>query len=713
MNLARVLDVSLPELPKLMGRERYFRFNPKITFRERVEKGVTNVYVVTEQTRKVFLLTPEKWKLVQLFNGVRNYEQIAKLWQQQCGVKASPEMIRAFAENLDASGFWLKTPEEAAMAMMEELKERQQRTKKTRSIRDFTKVYLVAIDADRQITYVHRLIRFVYTTPFVLGSIAALILMVGLWIARSDEVWRDSVLFWTMTDKTWRDVLEFYLIFAVVGFCHESGHALTAKNFGAEVHRTGMLLVYTMPAFFVETTEVVVHANYYQRMYVILAGFWYELMLCAVATFIWWGTAIGGTVHNLAYKVILVGGIMPVIFNMNPLMRLDGYLFFTKLIRQPFLKEKANAFLSGWVRNRIFGLPVYVEALPRRRAIFYASYAFLSGVYTYSVLLFLSRLTYRIVHNFSPDWAFIPAAAVALNIFRSRIEKFGAFLKALYEHHRETLMAHRKTFLAVAAVLVVFVFLPLWKEVLRAPVTLEPGERAVLTAHVDARVEDVMVDEGQHVEAGTPVAALRALEVEAQRAKAVSQLQLSSANATTAQLRYTDYASAEAERQQWSEVARVAGERVRRLSVTAPIRGIVVSPRVRDLRGTFLTEGSRIAEIQDVSTMRARIYVDDTDMRSSSGISQVAIKLTSGNSAMRGRIEKISPAPEDPDPGLIDPSKYKGLKPPPHYVVDVLLQNDGSLRSGMTGEAKLFGERKSIIGLLFRPVADFIGRKVW
>ncbi len=712
MNLARVLDVSLPQLPKLEGKERLFRFNPDMIWREQTEKGVTTFLAIAPQTRKVFTLTPERWKLVRLFDGRRNYEQIAKLWQQAAGVTASVETIRSFAEMLDSNGFWLRTPEEEALARMEELKQRERQVKK-RSLRDVTKIYIFAVDKDRLITRVHHHLRFMYTPPFVIGSLVALTLMVGLWIARSDEVWRDSVLFWNMTDKTWRDVLEFYMIFAVVGFFHEWGHALTAKNFGAEVHRVGMLLVYTVPAFFVETTEVIVHANYYQRMYVILAGFWFELMMCAIATFIWWGTAVGGTVHSLAYKFILVGGIMPIIFNMNPLMRLDGYLFLSKLIRISYLKERSTAFLSAMVQSRIFGLPVKPEPLPRRRAIFFATYAFLSGVYTYSILLFLARITYRVVRNFSPDWAFLPATVVALLIFRSRIEKFVTFLKTLYQSKREFMIAHRARFLVAAAIVVIFLFLPLWRESVSAPVILEPKERAVLAAHVAGRVEDIQVHEGQTVAAGARVATLRAMDVETERANAASQLQDSAAAATAAQLRYADYASAEAVRRQWSELARLAAEKERRLSIVAPIAGIVVSPHIEDLRGNYLTDGAPIAEIHDLSVMRARIYVAESDMRTLSEISGDTIKLDSRLGSMRGPIEAIGPMPEEPPPGLIDLTKLKGLRPPPRYVVSVLLPNDGTLRSGMIGEAKLFGRRQSLVGKAWHPIADFVGRKIW
>src|SRR4051794_34426578 len=106
MNLARVLDVSLPELPKLEGKERLFRFNPQMVWREQTEKGVTQVLAIGQQSRKVFTLTPEKWKLVKLFNGSRSYEVIARLWKQETGMVASPAIIRDFAEMLDRNGFW-------------------------------------------------------------------------------------------------------------------------------------------------------------------------------------------------------------------------------------------------------------------------------------------------------------------------------------------------------------------------------------------------------------------------------------------------------------------------------------------------------------------------------------------------------------------------------------------------------------------------------
>jgi putative peptide zinc metalloprotease protein len=712
MNLTRVLDVSLPKLPPVQPKESYFRFNSQTIFRIHKEHDQTMVVALAPKTRSVFNFTAERWELVKLFDGRRSYPQVAALWRRKTGIGASPDAIRTFAEKLDESGFWYKTPQEESTALLEELRQgRAARAKGQAS--DLTKIYVFFFDADDLLTRAYKYIKWMYSPPFVIASVIAILLMFGLWIARSDEVWRDSILYWNMTQKTLLDVLEFYLMFAFVGFFHECGHAFTAKNFGAEVHRTGLMLVYTTPAFFVTTTEVWLHGRHHQRLFTILAGFWVEMMLCAVATFVWWGTAVGGAVHNLAYKLILVGGIMPLLLNMNPLMRLDGYLFLSGLIRMPWLKEQSTAFLTNWVQRHIFRLPVTVPILPRRRALFFAGFALLSGAYTYMVLLFLSRLTYRIFYNYTPEWAFLPAGLVALRIFKSRIEKFLAFLKTLYLDKKEFMLAHWKQLALPAAAAVALVFVPLWREEIQAPVLVEPNERAVLRAEVPGRIEDVLVNEGQAVAAGAPVVQLQDLDVDTESAQTAAQLRLASAAVTAAQLQYGDYAAAAVERQHWTERARLAADKRQRLFLNSPIAGTVVSPRMQDLRGSYVAEGTEIAEIQDVSRMRARIYVAEGDMRTLSEITSASLKLDSRLRGLTGQIASVSPTPQELPPGLLQTTKYKGLRPPQFYVLTVLLPKDATLRAGMTGEAKVFGKHRSLAWLVWQPVGEFLGRKIW
>ena len=107
---------------------------------------------------------------------------------------------------------------------------------------------------------------------------------------------------------------------------------------------------------------------------------------------IWSNTVAGYWLHDLTYQVILLTGIAVVIINLNPLIKLDGYYFFTEVIEVPDLKERSTAFLAGWFQNRVLGLAIDMPIVPRRRALLFILYAFASGAYSYTLLFFCGPL---------------------------------------------------------------------------------------------------------------------------------------------------------------------------------------------------------------------------------------------------------------------------------------------------------------------------------
>jgi hypothetical protein len=80
---------------------------------------------------------------------------------------------------------------------------------------------------------------------------------------------------------------------------------------------------------------------------------------------------------------------------------------------------------------------------------------------------------------------------------------------------------------------------------------------------------------------------------------------------------------------------------------------------------------------------------------------------------MPATVVSLSPDAYEVDPGLITASKYKGVKPPKFYLLTVRVANDGTLRSGMTGQVKLYGERRSALSLVFEPMLSAVARRIW
>jgi putative peptide zinc metalloprotease protein len=62
----------------------------------------------------------------------------------------------------------------------------------------------------------------------------------------------------------------------------------------------------------------------------------------------------------------------------------------------------------------------------------------------------------------------------------------------------------------------------------------------------------------------------------------------------------------------------------------------------------------------------------------------------------------------------MDEEKYAGLHAPHFYFADIKVANpDGNLKIGMIGAAKIFVRHRSLVGLVWEFVANFVSRKVW
>lgn len=80
MNLTRVLNNALPDIPARNLSQRPPRLDPGATFREHIEDGEPMVRVYIPSNGGMYKLPPQNWKLTQLFDGNRSYEEIAALY---------------------------------------------------------------------------------------------------------------------------------------------------------------------------------------------------------------------------------------------------------------------------------------------------------------------------------------------------------------------------------------------------------------------------------------------------------------------------------------------------------------------------------------------------------------------------------------------------------------------------------------------------------
>jgi putative peptide zinc metalloprotease protein len=714
MNLSEVLNVALPELPaRRVGKERR-RLHPKLIAREQIEDGVPVIVTLVSGSEYMLRFSRAQWELVQLFDGKRSYRDVAELYAQQTGVEYREEQVREFAAALDEGGVWQKEPTQLDTTAGQKLADQRQRRVKKRNV-DLAQMTIASWDPDAFLTRLHELVAFIYTRWLTLLTLGMFAIMTLIFIGGWHEIWRDTVEYYTFTHKGAADLGEFWIIFFVLAFFHESAHGLSCKHFGGEVHRMGFLLIYLSPAFFCDISEVYVYGGRWPRIIAIISGIWVELMFCSVASIIWWGTPLGSPIHDFAYKIMLITGVAVVLMNLNPLIKLDGYYLFSELIDFQGIKEFSTAFLSSWVKRNLLGMPVEVPYLRPRRRWLFAVYAVLSGLYSYLVLFVVVRLTYNICYRFSPQWAFFPALAVGLLILRARLRSSVRYMKDYYLDKRQSLRvwwtAPRKIILAG---LIVVLFAPVWRETVRGRFVLEPEQRAVIRATVPGQVTEVLTDEGSPVTAGTPIFRLRNVKLEEQADRSLADLSLAQADARQAELNYADLGRARGEQSSQTERYRSVSQQVAALQVLSPISGVVVTPRIRNLAGSFVAEGTELAEVDDIQTLKARIFIPDFELRKVALGAPASLKLESEFQPIVGRVALVSATRLDVAAGLLPAEQYKGIVLPPFYVVTVPVPNPhGSHRVGMSGDAKIEVRRRSSVWFVWENVREFIQRKIW
>ncbi len=708
MNLAESLREVLPEAPRSRPRARLPRLHPDLIFRQNMEDGEPVVVAMVRGSDKVLRFAPAQWQLLELFDGVRDYDAVANEYAARYRVMYDTADLKEFVARLDDTGVWHS-------ASVERHAGHHHRTAAPSRWADISHIQFTAWDPDRYFDRIYPYLRWIYTRWFTSLTVLSFTFVLWIWVAHWSQLAQDNLDYLNFTNKSGSDLAEFWMLFLIVGFVHESAHGLTCKHYGGQVHKMGFHLVFLLPAFFVDVTEGWVYASRWQRLAIIIAGVWSELILSVFASFVWWGTPAGSDLHDVAYKMILLNGIFVIAVNLNPLVKLDGYYALSEIVGFADIKEKSTAYLSSVVRSAIFRLPGEVPHVPRARRWLYLWYAVVSGVYSYGLLLGVVLFSYRVASRFFPLWGFLVSVLLAVTVFRSRIKLFASFMRLLYLDKQERVRARLRppvvATLAIAALLLAL--LPVWHETVTARFMLEPGRTETVRVLVPGRVTEVAVDEGSPVHNGQDLLRMENPHLQSRQQADQQTLKATGFEGARSLLLHGDLASVQQRHRQAAANVVIAGEQLDALTPRAPFDGVVVTPSVQDLLGTFLTAGSPVAEIADMRHMRARVYILDYAIGRVAPGQPVKLLLDGDFTSMSSRVRSLEPGTHTL-PDVLEPvRKIDAGAPLPYYVANVELENSGSLHAGTVGTAKIVVRRASLLAIVWQGIREFAERKIW
>lgn len=233
-------------------------------------------------------------------------------------------------------------------AKLFERNQKQNRKKVKASLLNIFFLKVPLVDPDALLNKLRWLISCLISKPFALVWLLTVIVAAKYGVENFDALKDSTQGFLSPSNIGW-----VYVCTVFVKLLHEFGHASVVKRYGGEVHTLGVMFMLLVPLPYVDATACWSFRDKSKRMLVGAAGMLTEFFIASIALIIWANLG-GGILKNLAYNVIIMASVSTVLFNINPLMRFDGYYMLTDLLDMPNLQQRSVQHLKYLLERYIF-----------------------------------------------------------------------------------------------------------------------------------------------------------------------------------------------------------------------------------------------------------------------------------------------------------------------------------------------------------------------
>lgn len=355
-----------------------------------------------------------------------------------------------------------------------------------------------------------RLINAAVSWPVGLLIALVVALAAGVAISNPGELTSRSAGIFATDNLLW-----LYACMAAMKLLHEFGHAFTVKKFGGDVHAMGVMFLVFVPLPYVDATGSWMFRQRSARALVGAAGIIVELLLAALATFVWANTG-SGLLNSLMFNIMVLGSVSSVLFNGNPLLRFDAYYVMADLLGIPNMYQKASQQWMYFADRYLLGTPrVESPALDKREWWWLTGYGVTS--YIYRLLIFLS--IWLIVTD---NWFVLGVVFGITSLFILVVMPLFKWFKHLQSPAlaRNRRRAWLVSFAALAVPIYVVLMVPV-RDAIRAPGVLEAVTHSQVVTEVSGVLREVRVKDGGFVHQGDVLVVLHnhelALDIEAVR----------------------------------------------------------------------------------------------------------------------------------------------------------------------------------------------------
>jgi putative peptide zinc metalloprotease protein len=325
------------------------RLRPSVRVRKQFFRG--DVWYIANDLYgdQFFRFRPEAWDFIARLDGTKTVEEVWQTCLDQKG-DAAPGQGEAIQilSNLYQSNLIVSDFPSDVVQLFERQQKRHAREWKARLLGIFF-LRIPLFDPD---VFLNRTLKFVRPFLSIFGAL--------FWLGLVGSAIGVAVSNWDALFERGQGALNpanlpiLLVAFVLAKLVHEFGHGYAVKRFGGEVHVMGITFLVFTPIPYVDATAAWAFRERWKRIWVGSAGMIVELALAAVATFVWASTG-PGLLNSWCFNLMLVASVSTILFNINPLLKFDGYYILSDLTDSPNLQSRGMQELGHLVEKYAFG----------------------------------------------------------------------------------------------------------------------------------------------------------------------------------------------------------------------------------------------------------------------------------------------------------------------------------------------------------------------
>jgi putative peptide zinc metalloprotease protein len=346
-------------------------------------------------TLEFFRLRDEECSILRMLNGRASLEEIRTNFERQFApLRLGVQQLQAFLYRLHEFGLVLGD----APGQGEVLSRRQNKRNRTSfaaGISNPLAIRLPGISARPVIDAIYPYVKWTFSPAascLWLLIVASAIVLLFVELGAVQSRLPDFATFFNVRTATW-----FAIALISTKALHELGHALMCRHFGGSCREFGLMLLLFMPTFYCDVSDAWRLPSKWQRMLVSAAGMLVELVVAAVATWLWWLSA-PSTLNAICLRIMFLCSASTLVFNLNPLLRFDGYYILSDWLDIPNLWQESRSLWRRLAWNWLSKTEAPPDpTIPRRMYPALMIYALLSAAYSCLLVVGMMWFCWRIL----------------------------------------------------------------------------------------------------------------------------------------------------------------------------------------------------------------------------------------------------------------------------------------------------------------------------